>query len=153
MKLYFLQRSQRQSKERRDSVFLLGWALRHLPDVPVFTWPFPSRTSPCTCAVPCRSFLRLHPLLSTMGTLIVGTVLFALMTVVAYFCVSVVWRNDKDSQAYVAAAYFKDERPCCSACSVFCSLPFPLFLQCLWSCFLGQALSSAGDHRSNVVWL
>lgn len=34
-----------------------------------------------------------------MGALIVGTVLFALMTVLAYFCVSVVWRNDKDSQA------------------------------------------------------
>lgn len=34
-----------------------------------------------------------------MGALIVGTVLFALVTVLAYFCVSVVWRNDKDSQA------------------------------------------------------
>jgi len=38
-----------------------------------------------------------------MGALIVGTMLFALMAVLAFFCVSVVWRNDKDSQAYVAA--------------------------------------------------
>jgi len=42
-----------------------------------------------------------------MGALIVGTMLFALMAVLAYFCVSVVWRNDKDSQAYVVALYLE----------------------------------------------
>lgn len=62
-----------------------------------------------------------------MGALIVGTVLFALMTVLAYFCVSVVWRNDKDSQAYVAAARLGKNILSCSACASFCS-PCTLFL-------------------------
>ncbi|KAK1864827.1 hypothetical protein I4F81_007369 [Pyropia yezoensis] len=72
----------------------------------------PARARFVTRAVPCRSpFLCSHPLLYTMGALIVGTVLFALVTVLAYFCVSVVWRNDKDSQAYVGASRFGQEQP------------------------------------------
>lgn len=81
-----------------------------------------------TPAVPCGLLLRSHSLLATMGALIVGTVLFALMTVLAYFCVSVVWRNDKDSQACVAAARFGEEHLSYASCAAFFSPCFVLLV-------------------------
>lgn len=103
-------------------------------------------------ALPCRLLLRSHPLLATMGALIVGTVLFALMTVLAYFCVSVVWRNDKDSQAYVAAAVGEEQSVLfCVCCVLLPVYPVPRFSHCFLFVWLADGRHVHG-HRMSAVW-
>lgn len=50
-----------------------------------------------------RHIIAYRPLSPTikMGTLLTGTIIFAAIGFLSYFLVSVLYRNDKDAQAYV----------------------------------------------------